>query len=154
AGNTVKVLATGSALTTVIPHTTTLQAVSTFVIGNAGSLLGIGALSIENSRYYNNITIDGSADGNRTATIGTFSNPADSEHNTDPWTKISGLAPGDINFETGDTNGLTLKTGNGDSVTFADTPRLGQGAATNFFPYGSEMIFPQVVNGPLNIQHP
>ena len=40
-------------------------------------------------------------------------NPNDSQGNSDPWGRVSGLAPADVNYEYGDTASLTLKGGTG-----------------------------------------
>ena len=70
-----------------------------------------GTLNIENPYGYSTITVDASADATaRTATLSNFVNPDDSEiANRDPWGKIHGLAPADINYEYYDTELITIK---------------------------------------------
>ena len=84
-------------------------------VGNAGSVQGIlGTLSIENPPSHDTISVDDSADTTaRTVTLSTFVNPADSEHNSDPWGSITGLAPAAINYEYRDTSSVSVTTGHG-----------------------------------------
>jgi hypothetical protein len=112
AGATVKVLAT--------PATVTTDAVgnasATVQVGNAGSAQGIhGPLNVENPPSSTAATVDDSADATgRTATLSIFApNSQDSETNGDPYLKVQGLAPGDINLEVANSAGLTLKGGTG-----------------------------------------
>jgi RTX calcium-binding nonapeptide repeat (4 copies) len=154
-GDLVNVQGTGPGPTNIVSTTTTFQAANTFVVGNAGSVQGIlGPLNIEDPKYYNNITVDGSADPFRTVTLSTFVNPADSDANADSWGKISGLAPGDINYDYGHTSGLTVHTGDGDSVYVQDTGNLGNGSTTNLVNAGTETMYIQATTGPLTVLDP
>ena len=85
---------------------------ATVNVGDNGSVKRIrGTLNIENPYGYSTITVDASADATaRTApTLSSFVNPDDSERNRDPWGKIHGLAPADINYEYYDTELITIK---------------------------------------------
>ncbi|MFI5180964.1 MAG: beta strand repeat-containing protein [Thermoanaerobaculia bacterium] len=125
AGLTTLTLVGGATAGVVFNVTATPASVRTSVVGGAqatvnvgtgGSVQGIlGELNIENPVNFNTIVIDDSSDAiSRTVSFSTFSsNPADSEGNSDPWVKIHGLSPGDINYEPGDTASLTVSGGNG-----------------------------------------
>jgi hypothetical protein len=134
-GTTVNVRATDSIATTnLVGHGST-----TVTVGNAGSVQGIaGTLNIENPPSFTTITLDDSADATgRTVTLSTLgTNPNDSEHNTDSWGRVTGLAPGVINYEYGDTRSLTINGGSGGnsfvvSATHAVSVTLNGGSGTN-----------------------
>jgi autotransporter-associated beta strand protein len=95
-------------------------------VGNSGSVQGIqGTLNIEDPPAFIPITIDDSADpAARSVTLSTLgTNPADSQHNQDPWGQIIGLAPAHINYEYGDATSLTIRGGaNGDTFQVTNVP--------------------------------
>jgi autotransporter-associated beta strand protein len=123
-GNIINVQATdGIATTNLVGNGPT-----TVNVGNAGSVQAIaGTLSIENPPNYTTLNINDSADpGSRSVTLRTLgTNPADSEHNNDPWGQISGLAPAVINYEYGDVSTLTITGGTGgDTFTVTNVPSI------------------------------
>ncbi|HEV3443621.1 MAG TPA: hypothetical protein VG099_03205, partial [Gemmataceae bacterium] len=88
-------------------------------VGNGDCHRIMGILNIENPAGSNTVTVDDSAEFSAPAiTLGTMmgGNPNDSQSNSDPWGQISGLAPGNINYEYGDTSSLILKTGAGTGI--------------------------------------
>jgi FG-GAP-like repeat/PLAT/LH2 domain len=86
---------------------------STVTVGNSGSVQGItGRLSIENPTAPNTLRVDDSADTTgRSATLDTTANPGDSQTDTDPWGRITGLAPADIIYEYRDTASIDIRAG-------------------------------------------
>jgi hypothetical protein len=94
---------------------------TTVNVGYAGSVQGIqGTFNIENppsfvnpAGFYTTIHIDDSLDtATLTPTLGSFVNPADSEHNNDDWGTVHGLGQAaDINYEYDDTASLSILTG-------------------------------------------
>ena len=129
AADTVNVLATG-VTTNLIGN----GGRDTVNVGNAGSVQGIlGTLSIENPPSFNTINVNDSADTTaRTVTLSTFVNPNDSQHNSDPWGTITGLAPAAINYEYDDTTSVSVTTGHA-----ADTVNvLATGVTTNLIGNG------------------
>ncbi len=124
-GSTVNVLATGTTTNLIGSFGTTVN------VGNAGSVQGIlDTLNIENPPSVTRINVDDSADSTaRTVTLSTIgANSADSEGNTDPWGRINGLAPANINYEYFDTSSVTINTGN---VAGNVVDVLATGAITN-----------------------
>jgi uncharacterized repeat protein (TIGR01451 family) len=85
---------------------------ATVNVTNSGSVQGIhGPVDVENPLGSTAITVDDSADSTgRTVTLGSAGNLSalDSEHNSDPYSAITGLAPAPINFENADTSSLTI----------------------------------------------
>jgi autotransporter-associated beta strand protein len=122
AGSNVKVLATNpvylACQTSVVSNAPT-----NVYVGYSAQKIdvqGIGStLDLEPPPSGDTIYVDDSVDPQaRTATLSTLaSNPADSEHNTHRWGQISGLAPGNINYEFGDVGRLTLD-GSAGGTTF------------------------------------
>jgi hypothetical protein len=129
-------------------------------IGANGSVQGIqGTVNIENPPSLTTIHVDDSADSTaRTVTLSNiFSNPADSEGNSDPWGQISGLAPGTINYEYSHTQSLTISTGTAAGnvidvqATDQTTNLISNGPTTiNVGYFGSV----QGIAGDLNIENP
>ncbi len=113
------------------------------IVGNGGSVQSIqGTLNIENPTSFNTITVDDSSDSaGHTVTLSSFVNPDDSDRNSDPWGKIRGLAPADINYEYSDTAHVTINN----SGTAADTIIIADPQAAE------EISFTAPVLGPLNI---
>jgi hypothetical protein len=104
-------------------------------VGNAGSVQGVlGTVNIENSPIsgFSALTIDDSADATgRTATLSTFTPPADAI-----WGRVSGLAPGVINYESADlANPITIYGGSGGNTFnipgIVNTTDLYSGAGTD-----------------------
>jgi autotransporter-associated beta strand protein len=83
-------------------------------------------LNLENPGGVDTIVVDDSADGTaRKTTLSTLnSNPADSQQGSiDQWGQISGLAPGNINYEYADTGNLTIDgSGGGGTFKVTDIP--------------------------------
>jgi hypothetical protein len=151
-GATTNLVSTGSGLTTVN-------------VGNAGSVQGIrGALNIEHPGPSggNAINLNDSADtASRTVTLSSLgSYSADSDHNSDPWGQVSGLAPAAISYEYADTSSLTIQTNGGSSGNTINV--LATGATTNLVSTGTGLTTVNVGNagsvqsilGPLDIEHP
>jgi hypothetical protein len=99
-------------------------------------------VNIENPTASSTVTVNDSTDtAARTVTVSTLgTNPADSQGNSDPWGQISGLlGSGNINFEYGDTSGVTIDGGSGTTTwnlnnTSASTPvTLTGDSGTNVF---------------------
>jgi len=88
---------------------------STVNVGAAGSVQAVtGTLNIENPASPNTLTVDDSSDSTgRSAVFSGFVNADDSQGNSDPWGRIHGLAPADINYEYADTSSLAVTTGGG-----------------------------------------
>jgi hypothetical protein len=134
-GGTVSVLSTSVTTNVVAGGLTTVN------VGNGGSAQGIqGTLNIENPPSFNTIVVDDSADPTaRSVTLSRLGpNPADSQHNQDPWGQVIGLAPAHVNYEYGDVTSLTIRGGaNGDMFLLADVPPaaviLGGTGGTNTF---------------------
>jgi parallel beta-helix repeat protein len=154
AGNVVNVLATG------VPTNLVGNASTIVYIGKAGSVQGIrGVLNLENPPNYDDITVDDSLDpAVRLVNLSTLGvNATDSEGNTDPWGRIRGLAPADINYEYLDTRGLTIKTGTaaGTAVYVSDT-----GVTTNLVGNAATAVHignagsVQGIRGVLNLENP
>jgi hypothetical protein len=132
-------------------------------LGNAGSLAGIlGTLNIENPPNQSDLTIDDSADTTtRTVTLSDIGpNPSDSEHDTNHWGQISGLAPASINYEYSDIYNVALSLGSAASTVnilaeenFGTTTLTAHAAlAVNVGNAGNAqgLTTPLVLNGPTN----
>jgi hypothetical protein len=112
-------------------------------VGSGGSAQGIqGPLNLEGPTAPggNIIKIDDStAAGSRTATLSSFQpNGSDSEGNNDPYGKVNGLAPADINYEYADTSSITIKTGSSSTPTSINV--LQTGVVTNLVTKGTTTI--------------
>jgi len=154
AADTVNVLATG-VTTNLIGN----GGRDTVNVGNAGSVQGIlGTLSIENPPSFNTINVNDSADTTaRTVTLSTFVNPNDSQHNSDPWGTITGLAPAAINYEYDDTTSVSVTTGHAaDTVNVLATgvsTALSSGGGHDTVNVGNAGSV-QSILGALNVQNP
>jgi hypothetical protein len=127
-------------------------------VGNAGSVQGIlAAVNIENPPSVNTINVNDSADTTaRTVTLSTFVNPNDSQHNSDPWGRITGLAPAAINYEYDDTTSVSVTTGHAaDTVNVLATgvtTTLSSGGGGDTINVGNGSV--QGILGTLNIENP
>src|SRR5205807_726628 len=93
----------------------------------------------------------------RTVTLSTFSpNASDSQGNADPYGKINGLAPADINYEYFDTTKVTIRGGTGGDTFNV----LATGVTTNLVAGASSTVNVgnaggvQGILGTLNIENP
>jgi hypothetical protein len=114
----------------------------TVTLGNGTTQNILGDVNIENPPAFTNIIVNDATDtGSRTVTLSNIgANSADSQGNSDPWGRISGLlGNGNINYEYADTQNVTLQTGTaaGSVINVLGTGALGitdivTGAAATF----------------------
>ena len=139
-----------NAISTSVPTQLVASASNMVVnVGTAGSVQGIrGTLNIENPSASNHITVDDSDDNTaHTVTLSSFVNPDDFEGNGDPWGKIHGLAPADINYEYPDTSSVSVRTGYG--INTVNVQSTGAGLTT--IAGSGYTVNVQATSGPLNI---
>jgi hypothetical protein len=146
--NTINVLRTSS----LAPVTINGSSRDTVNIGVGGRVQDIGGnVTIENPPSFTAINVDDSADSfPRQVLLSTDTPPGDS-----PFGAITGLSPGAIIYEYGDTSSLTLNMGSGATVdvlaTGVPTTLVGHGLTTvNVGVAGSV----QQIIGALNIENP
>jgi hypothetical protein len=135
--------------TILIGHATASVFVGDGYVG-VGSILG--TLNIENPASLTTVNVDDTERTGQALTLSSFVNAIDSEGNADLWGKISAAAVGNINYEYGDTSGLTVNTGDLGTVHVQDTGILGDEGRTTLVNSGTETIDIQATTGSLTVQ--